>query len=102
VQVAPEIDVVREQVCCDAKLFHSDKLIWRDKLIVLQPVPGRQLWMLLLCCGQRQQRHFSIELVISLCDGAWLDPPSPCSRAPTRWPSDDTFLAAVHESESGP
>jgi hypothetical protein len=33
---------------------------------------------------------------------ASLDPPSLCSRAPTRWPSDDTFFAAVRESESGP
>jgi hypothetical protein len=28
-------------------------------------VSGRQLWMLLLCCGQRQQRHFSG--LISVC-----------------------------------
>jgi hypothetical protein len=34
------------------KLFHSDELVLRHKLIVFQPVPGRRLWILLLCCGQ--------------------------------------------------
>jgi hypothetical protein len=48
VQVAPEVDVIREQVCYDAKLLHFDKLVLRHKLIVLQPVPGRQLRILQL------------------------------------------------------
>jgi hypothetical protein len=51
-------------------------------------------------CGDPGRKF---ELVISLktAMALGLTHRSPCSRAPTRWPSDDTFLAAVHESESG-
>lgn len=57
-QVAPIVDVVGEQIGGEAELLHSEQLALRHVLIVLEPVPCGQLWVLPLGFGQRGKRHF--------------------------------------------
>lgn len=57
VQIAPVIDVVGEEVRGDAQLLHSQELLLRHELIVLQPVSSHEPRILTLCCSDRHQGH---------------------------------------------